>query len=155
MNLPFQIDLNDKVVVITGAGGVICSEFALAVAKTGAKVALLDIQEESAKKIADDINTEGGKAIAYKCNVLDRPMIESVQKQIHQDLGTCDILINGAGGNNPKATSDDEYYDPKNTESIKTFFDLDQAGIEFVFNLNYMGALLPTQVFAKDMIVKN
>lgn len=154
MNLPFQIDLNDKVVVITGAGGVICSEFALAVAKTGAKVALLDIQEESAKKIADDINTEGGKAIAYKCNVLDRSMIESIQKQIHQDLGTCDILINGAGGNNPKATSDDEYYDPENTESIKTFFDLDQAGIEFVFNLNYMGALLPTQVFAKDMIGK-
>lgn len=154
MELPFMIDLSTKVVVITGAGGVICSELARAVGKTGAKVALLDIQEESAKKVAETINEEGGIAKAYACDVLNRAMLEEVHQYIINDLGTCDILINGAGGNNPKATTDDEYFSEDNKEQIKTFFDLDQAGIEFVFHLNYMGALLPTQVFAKDMLGK-
>lgn len=154
MELPFQINLENKVVIITGAGGVLCGEFAKAIAKTKAKVALLDINEEATKQIEQEILQEGGCAKTYKCNVLDKTNIQNVRTQINQDLGTCDILINGAGGNNPKATTDHEYFDSKDLNEVKTFFDLDAQGIEFVFNLNYMGALLPTQVFALDMMGK-
>lgn len=155
MNLPFQIDLNGKVVVVTGAGGVLCSMFAEAMAKTGAKVALLDLNEAAAKEYADKINAEGGVAKAYGCNVLDKSSLESVHEKVVADLGKCDILINGAGGNNPKATTDNEYFTPEDMGSMKTFFDLDKEGVEFVFNLNFLGTLLPTQVFAQDMIDKD
>ena len=155
MNLPFEIDLNGKVVVITGAGGVLCSMFAEAMAKTGAKVALLDLNEAAAKEYADKINAEGGVAKAYGCNVLDKSSLESVHEKVVADLGKCDILINGAGGNNPKATTDNEYFTPEDIGSMKTFFDLDKEGVEFVFNLNFLGTLLPTQVFAQDMIDKD
>ncbi len=154
MNLPFEIDLKDKVVVITGAGGVLCSMFAEAVAKTGAKIALLDLNEAAAKECADRIVAAGGIAKAYGCNVLDKSTLEAVHDRISAELGSCDILINGAGGNNPKATTDNEYFTPDSLGSMKTFFDLDQAGVEFVFNLNFLGTLLPTQVFAKDMLDK-
>ena len=154
MKLPFEIDLKDKVVVITGAGGVLCSMFAKVMAKTGAKVALLDINEEMAKQYAEEITAENGTAKGYKCNVLDKDSLESVHNQILNDFGTCDILINGAGGNNPKATTDNEYFEPENYGEIKTFFDLDKEGVEFVFNLNFLGTLLPTQLFAKDMLKK-
>ena len=154
MKLPFEIDLKDKVVVITGAGGVLCSMFAKAMARTGAKVALLDLNEEMAKQFADEIEKDGGIAKGYKCNVLDKDSLESVHNQIISDFGTCDILINGAGGNNPKATTDNEYFTPENVGEMKTFFDLDKEGVEFVFNLNFLGTLLPSQVFAKDMIDK-
>ena len=155
MNLPFEIDLKDKVVVVTGAGGVLCSMFAEAIAKTGAKVALLDLNEAAAKEYADKINAEGGVAKAYGCNVLDKSRLESVHEKVVADLGKCDILINGAGGNNPKATTDNEYFTPEDMGSMKTFFDLDKEGVEFVFNLNFLGTLLPTQVFAQDMIDKD
>lgn len=155
MKLPFEIDLKDKVVVITGAGGVLCSMFAKAMAKTGAKVALLDLNEEMAKQYADEITKDGGFAKGYKCNVLDKESIENAHSQILKDFGTCDILINGAGGNNPKATTDNEYFVPENLGEMKTFFDLDKEGVEFVFNLNFLGTLLPTQVFAKDMLEKD
>ena len=155
MNLPFEIDLKDKVVVVTGAGGVLCSMFAEAMAKTGAKVALLDLNEAAAKEYADKINAEGGVAKAYGCNVLDKSSLESVHEKVVADLGKCDILINGAGGNNPKATTDNEYFTPEDIGSMKTFFDLDKEGVEFVFNLNFLGTLLPTQVFAQDMIDKD
>ena len=155
MNLPFQIDLNGKVVVVTGAGGVLCSMFAEAMAKTGAKVALLDLNEAAAKEYADKINAEGGVAKAYGCNVLDKSSLESVHEKVVADLGKCDILINGAGGNNPKATTDNEYFTPEDMGSMKIFFDLDKEGVEFVFNLNFLGTLLPTQVFAQDMIDKD
>ena len=154
MKLPFEINLNGKVAVITGAGGVLCSMFAEALSKTGAKIALLDLNEDAAKEYADKINAEGGTAIGYKCNVLDKESIEEAHKKIINDLGTCDILINGAGGNNPRATTDDEYFEKADIGTMKTFFDLDQSGVEFVFNLNFIGTLLPTQVFAKDMIDK-
>ena len=101
----------DKVVVITGAGGVLCSGFSEFLAAKGAKVALLDLNEEAAKKTADKITAAGGTARAYKCNVLDRENIEQVHKQILSDLGACDILINGAGGNNPKCTTLHEEYE--------------------------------------------
>ena len=155
MNLPFQIDLTGKVAVITGAGGVLCSMFAEALAKTGAKIALLDLNEEAAKSYADDICKNGGTAKGYICNVLDKASIEEAHKQVVEDFGTCDILINGAGGNNPKATTDDEYFSPEDIGNMKTFFDLDKSGVEFVFNLNFLGTLLPTQVFAKDMLDKD
>lgn len=154
MNVPFPIDLSGKVAVVTGAGGVLCSMFAEALAKTGAKIALLDLNEEAAKTYADRITQNGGVAKGYACNVLDKASIEHAHAQIVKEFGTCDILINGAGGNNPKATTDDEYFTPENLGKVKTFFDLDKDGVEFVFNLNFLGTLLPTQVFAMDMLDK-
>ncbi len=155
MNLPFEVNLSGKVAVITGAGGILCSKIAEAIALCGAKIALLDLNLEASQKYADEINKRGGVAKAYKCNVLDKACIEDIQKEIHTDFGTCDILINGAGGNNPKATTENEFYKDGDLDSVKTFFDLDQDGIRFVFDLNYMGTLLPTQVFAKDMLNKD
>lgn len=154
MKLPFEIDLKNKVVVITGAGGVLCGAFAQAIAKTGAKVALLDRNKENAEKIADEIIKENGVAKVYPCNVLEKESLETVREAIVKDFGTCDILINGAGGNNPKATTDNEYFRPEDMNEMTTFFDLDPSGVEFVFSLNFMGTLLPTQVFAKDMVGK-
>lgn len=154
MKLPFQIDLTGKVVVVTGAGGVICSVLSEAMAMTGAKVALLDLNEEAAQKNANEIVEKGYIAKGYKCNVLETESVQAARDQILKDFGTCDILINGAGGNNPKATTDDEYFVPEDLDNMKTFFDLDPSGVQFVFSLNFMGTLIPTQVFAKDMINK-
>ena len=146
------INLKDKTVVITGAGGVLCGFLAKEFAKAGARVALLDLNEEAAQKFVDEIVAEGGVAKAYKTNVLDQANLEEVREAVLNDLGPTDILINGAGGNNPKATTDNEFHETDLPEGTKSFFELDKAGIEFVFNLNYLGTLLPTQVFAKDMV---
>lgn len=157
MNLPFEVDLKGKVVVVTGGGGVLCGMFAKALGKTGAKIAVLDLNQESAQKVADEINADGGTAKGYAANVLQLEALKAVRDEINTDFGTCDILINGAGGNNPKGTTTKEYLfeeDLDTKEEITTFFDLDQSGIEFVFNLNFLGTLLPTQVFAKDMAQK-
>lgn len=154
MKLPMQVDLKDKVAVVTGAGGVICSVMAEALAMSGAKVALLDLNEEAAQKSADAIVEKGFVAKGYKCNVLEKESIEAARDAIAADFGTCDILVNGAGGNNPKASTDDEYFKPEDLGEMKTFFDLDPSGVQFVFSLNFMGTLLPTQVFAKDMVNK-
>ena len=121
MRLPFEIDLTGKVAVITGAGGVLCSMFAEAIAKTGAKVALLDLNEDAATEYADAINKNGGVAKAYKCNVLEKASIEEAHEKILADFGKCDILINGAGGNNPRATTDNEYLKKEDMNNIKTF----------------------------------
>lgn len=123
-------------------------------AYTKANIALLDLNFEAADKAAKEINQSGGKAKAYKTNVLELENIKEVRDQIAIDFGTCDILINGAGGNNPKATTDNEFHQFDLNETTRTFFDLDKSGIEFVFNLNYLGSLLPTQVFSKDMLGK-
>jgi NAD(P)-dependent dehydrogenase (short-subunit alcohol dehydrogenase family) len=143
-----------KVCVITGAGGVLCSAFAKEMAQNGYAVALLDLNEAAAKAVADEIAAAGGTAKAYATNVLDKAVLESVHKQVLADLGPCDVLINGAGGNNPRATTAHETYEAgdEEREDIATFFNLDKSGFEFVFNLNIMGTLLPTQVFVKDMI---
>lgn len=152
-DLPFTIDLKDKVVVITGAGGVICSCLASAIALCGAKVALLDYKLENAQKFADEINANGGKAIALQANVLKKDMLEECHQEILKQLGPVDILINGAGGNNPLATTDNEFAElDDDMRSMKTFFNLDVSGFEYVFNLNLIGTLLPTQVFASDMM---
>ncbi|MGN1295812.1 MAG: SDR family NAD(P)-dependent oxidoreductase, partial [Bacilli bacterium] len=154
MKLPFNVDLTNKVVVITGAGGVICSTLAKALAMCDAKVAILDLCFDSAKKVADDIVSCGGIALPYEVNCLDKVSLEKCHEQILVDFGKCDILINGAGGNNPKGTTTKEYYEmnDENLEEVKSFFDLDPSGIEFVFNLNFLGTLLPSQVFALDMV---
>lgn len=155
MKLPLNIDLKDKVVVVTGAGGVLCSLFAKAVAQSGAKVALLDLNLEAAQAYADEITAKGHVAKAYKANVLDKAIMEEVHQAVLKDLGPCDILINGAGGNHPRATTTNEYYVPGDIEAdVVSFFDLDASGVEFVFNLNFLGTLIPTQVFAVDMVEK-
>lgn len=146
------IEFKDKVVVVTGVGGVLCGYMAKEFAKAGAKVALLDLNQEAAQKFVDEIEVNGGVAKAYKVNVLDKDNLEEVRQAVLADFGPTDILINGAGGNNPKATTDNEFHQTNLPEDTKTFFDLDQSGIEFVFNLNYLGTLLPTQVFAQDMV---
>lgn len=155
MKLPFKIDLKDKVVVVTGAGGVICSHLAKAIAACGAKVALLDLNKDAAQMQADLIVKDGGIAKGFEANVLNKESLEKCHEEVLKEFGACDILVNGAGGNNPRATTDNEYAELDDaTKDIKTFFDLDQAGVEFVFNLNFIGTLLPTQVFAKDMVGK-
>ena len=151
MKLPLNVDFSGKVAVITGAGGVLCSAFAKALAQCGAKVAVLDLNLEAAQKVADEITAEGNCGIAVKVNCLENESLKAAHEEVIAKLGPCDILINGAGGNNPRGTTDDEQFDAK-IEGIKTFFDLDPAGVRFVFDLNVIAALMTTQVFAKDMI---
>lgn len=153
MKLPISTNLEGKVAVVTGAGGVLCSMFSKALAFAGASVAVLDLNLEAAQAVADGIAQEGGKAKAYKCNVLDKASMEEVHQAILADFGKCDILLNGAGGNNPRATTDKEYYEAGDLDAdTKSFFDLDDSGVSFVFNLNFLGTLIPTQTFAKDML---
>lgn len=145
-------DLKDKVIVITGGGGVICSAIAEGFCIAGAKVALLNLNIDVAEKKASEFRNKGYKAFAYKCNVLSKKELELVHSEILKDLGPCDVLINGAGGNNSKANTDNEFLETKDIGNMKTFYDLDEEGINFVFNLNYMGTFLPSQVFSVDMI---
>ena len=153
MNLPLKTDLSGKLAVVTGAGGVLCSEFAKALAAAGAKVALLNRTLAYAEVVAEAIRADGGTAKAYQCNVLSKEDLERCRTEVNADFGPCDILINGAGGNNARATTDKEYYEPGDLDAeTKSFFDLDQEGVQSVFNLNFTGTLLTTQVFAKDMV---
>ena len=146
-------DLTGKGCVVTGAGGVLCSYFAKVLARAGAKVALLDLNYDAAKAFADEIVAEGGVAKAYACNVLEKETCYAVADAVEADLGKCDILVNGAGGNSPKATTDKEYYEIGDIDAdTKSFFDLDAAGVGFVFNLNFLGTLIPTQAFARQMV---
>ena len=139
-------DLTGKVCVVTGAGGVLCGAFAKTLARAGAKVALLDLNDVAADAVAQEIIAEGGVAKAYKCNVLEKEGCYAVADAVEADLGKCDILINGAGGNNPKATTDKEYFELGDIDAdTKSFFDLDAGGVGFVFNLNFLGTLIPTQ----------
>ena len=148
MKLPYQIDLSDKVVVITGGGGILMAEFGRALAQCGAKVALLDINEKAAQEVAESI---GENAIGIGTNCLVKESILAARDVIHEKWGKVNFLINGAGGNNPRASSDNEYMTP-DTEGCKTFFDLEESGLKFVFDLNITSAFLVTQVFAEDMI---
>jgi NAD(P)-dependent dehydrogenase (short-subunit alcohol dehydrogenase family) len=146
----------NKTIVLTGAGGVLCSTLAEALAKEGYNVALLDLRKEAAENVAHKINKAGGKAIGIAANVLEKDSLEKAKEKINKTFGKCDVLINGAGGNHPLGTTSNPFFqmgDLKNTdEGFKTFFDLDAKGIEFTFNLNFLGTLLPTQVFATDMV---
>lgn len=151
-------NLKGRVAVVTGGGGILCGNFAKVLARQGVKVAVLDLNEAAAKKVADEITDFGGTAIAVGCNVLEPESIQNARTVVNQKLGTCDILLNGAGGNSPKGTTTKETLEKidltEKNEDIKTFFDLDPQGISFVFNLNFLGTLIPTQVFAADMAQK-
>ncbi len=158
MDLTF--DLKGKVAVVTGGGGILCSGFSKTLAAAGAKVAVCDLRLEAAEKVAADIREAGGTSIAVPMNVLDKASIEAARDEIVSKLGPVDILLNGAGGNNPKGSTSRDYLTPDEVaeldekgviDGVKTFFDLDPDGISFVFNLNFLGTLLPTQVFARDM----
>lgn len=153
IDLPLNVDFSGKVVAITGAGGVLCGTMARAFAQAGASVAALDRNEEALKNLSNAVKEEGFILNGYPCDVLDPQSLEAAHQQILADFGPVDILVNGAGGNNPRAQTDNEYQHEAK-EGQKTFFDLDPEGVDFVFKLNFQGTLLPTQVFAKDMVEK-
>jgi len=148
MKLPFHVDLSGMVALVTGGSGVLCSQFCRALAACGAKVAILNRRLENGQKLAEEI---GDNAMAVSADVLSRPALEKARDIIEEKWGPVSILINGAGGNNPMATTDDEQYDQA-AKDVKDFFKLDYEGIRFVFDLNFLGTLLPTQVFARQMV---
>ena len=154
--LPFQIDLKDKVAVVTGGAGILCGQFVDALAACGAKVAVLDLKLENAEKKAEEVRQKGGNAIGVEANVLDKDSLKAAHEVILEKFGPCDILINGAGGNHPLGTTTKEYLYAEDLkeklDNTITFFDLDPQGVQFVFNLNFLGTLLPSQEFASDMI---
>jgi len=143
--MDLKVDLQGKVAVVTGGAGVLCSSMAKALAETGARVAVLELSGEGAAKVADEINASGGTAVGLKVDVLNKASLEEAKDTIVAQFGTVDILINGAGGNSPRAT----------TGPDQSFFDLTPEGIQQVFNLNFMGTVLPTQVFGKIMVERN
>ncbi len=155
MSVPLNIDLKNKVAVVTGGGGILCSSMAAALAECGAKVAILDLRLENAQKAAEAIKKNGGEAIGIAANVLEKESLLAAHQAVKDAYGPCDILVNGAGGNHPKGTTSCEFVTKADaegsTEGKTSFFDLDPAGVGFVFNLNFIGTLLPTQVFARDM----
>ena len=154
MKLPFNIDLNNKVAVVTGGTGILCGAMVEALAKCGAKVAILALGQEACEAKAKEIIDNGGCAIGIETNVLDKESLKRAHEIILKELGPCDILINGAGGNHPKGTTTKEYLleEDLDNEELISFFDLDPKGVEFVFNLNFLGTLLPSQEFCRDMI---
>ena len=153
MNLSLKPDLTGKVAVITGGGGVLCREFAKALAACGAKVAVLNRTLSKAEEVAEEIKAMGFEAAAVQIDVTNKESVEKAHQEVLEIYGPCDILINGAGGNHPRATTDKEYFEVGDIDAdTKSFFDLDEEDVEFVFNLNFIGTLLPTQAFARDMI---
>ena len=150
-----EVKLNGKVAVVTGGGGVLCGIMAKALAKAGAKVAILDLRAEAAEAVAEEIRAEGGTAMGLSANVLELASLQAAEEKISAAYGPCDILVNGAGGNNPRGTTSKEFLTKEDlaakVEGVTTFFDLDPAGVGFVFNLNFLGTLLPTQVFCRKM----
>ena len=153
MELCYKLNLEGKVAVVTGGAGVLCKEFAKAMAACGAKVAILGRTLSKAEAVAEEINAAGGEAIAVSVDVTNAESVNKAHEEVLARLGKCDILINGAGGNNPRATTDKEYFEAGDLdEETKTFFDMSAEDVEYVFNLNFSGTLIPTQAFAKDMI---
>ena len=153
MNLTLKPDLRGKVAVVTGGAGVLCSEFVRALAQCGAKVAILNRTLSKGEALAEEVRAAGGEAMAVSCNVTDTESVKAAHEAVLAAFGKCDILINGAGGNNPRANTDKEYFELGDMEAAtKSFFDIDEAGFRFVMDLNFVGTLLPTQAFAQDMI---
>lgn len=146
----------NKTIILTGAGGVLCSTMANALANEGNNIVVLDLRKEAAEKVSSEITSNGGKAIGLEANVLEKDSLLKAKEVVNEAFGPCDILINGAGGNHPLGTTSNPFLVAedlmKKDEGFKTFFDLDANGIQFVFNLNFIGTLLPTQVFAEDMV---
>lgn len=149
-------DLKDKVCVLTGGGGVIGAVLAKGLADAGVKLAILDIKKEFADKVADQIRIEfGTEAIGVEANVLDKSSLREAKNVVLEKFDKVDILINGAGGNSPKATTKEEFITEENINSLSdTFFGLEMEGFQKVFDLNFLGTLLPTMVFAQEMVEK-
>ena len=145
-----------KTVVITGAGGVLCGKLAEALAENEHKIAVLDLRMEAADAVVARIKVNGGTAMGVEANVLQKDTLIRAKKKVNNTFGKIDILINGAGGNHPMGTTSNPFFKledlEKKKEGFKSFFDLDPKGIEYTFNLNFLGTLLPTQVFAQDMV---
>ena len=153
MNLTLKPDLRGKVAVVTGGAGVLCSEFVRALAQCGAKVAILNRTLSKGEALAEEVRQNGGEAMAFSCNVTDSESVKAAHEAVLAAFGKCDILINGAGGNNPRANTDKEYFELGDMEAAsKSFFVIDEEGFRFVMDLNFVGTLLPTQAFARDMI---
>ena len=153
MNLSMKPDLTGKVAVVTGGAGVLCSEFVRALAQCGAKVAILNRTLAKAEALVEEIRAAGGEAAAVQVNVTDAASVKAAHEEVLKIYGKCDILINGAGGNNARANTDKEYFELGDIEAdTKSFFDLDEEGFRFVMDLNFVGTLLPTQAFAQDMV---
>lgn len=156
MSDSFSADLSGKVAVVTGGGGILCAGMARTLAASGAHVAILDLNAQAAEKVAADIRANGGKAIGLAANVLERASLEEAAAQVLSELGPCDLLINGAGGNHPKGTTSRETFSPEDLDnvdpSVVNFFNLAPEGMRFVFDLNFLGTLLPSQVFARQMV---
>lgn len=156
MAIPFKVDLSGKVCAITGGGGILGKFWVEALAEAGAQVAILDRNLDHAQAMASELCTKGYAVIGVRADVLSKDSLKEAHGIIREKLGPVDILINGAGGNHPKGSTTREYLYPEDLISedkdLVTFFDLDEEGIKFVFNLNYLGSLLPCQEFAKDMV---
>lgn len=149
--------LKDKVIVITGGAGVLGTVFSKAMALQGAKVAILGRNGEKAASLALDLTNAGGNAIGISVDVCNEESLITAHTQIREQFGPVDILINGAGGNHPGGVTSDTHFIPENkdVDGLRTFFDLDPEGLRYVFDLNFMGTLLPVKVFAQDMIGKS
>jgi len=133
--------MQDQVAVVTGGGGVLCSAMSLALSRLGASVVVLDHSVASGERVIEEITRCGGRGLALTCDVLDKPALEAAAQQVLKTFGRVDILINGAGGNRPQATTSPE----------QTFFDLPAEAVRWVFELNLLGILLPSQVFGRIM----
>ena len=148
--IPFKVNLENEVIAITGAGGVLMGAFAKALAECGASVGVIDLSPENCEKTTNDILKDGGKAVSAPCNCLKKEEIIAAKEKIEKTFGPVTMLINGAGGNSPKCTTDNEI-SSEAKEGMKSFFDLDEAGFRFVFDLNILTAVLCTQVFGEGM----
>lgn len=158
MKLPYQPDLSGKTVAITGGGGVLCACMAEALAACGARIAVCSLRDHTSQAVVDRIRAAGGTACAAAFNVVEMAEVDAARQRIERELGPVDILINGAGGNNPKGNTAKEVFDPADLAApagtTTTFFDLDPAGISQVFNLNFLGTLLPSMVFGRGMAAR-
>ncbi|RIN43794.1 SDR family NAD(P)-dependent oxidoreductase [Staphylococcus simulans] len=150
--IPYEIDLNNKTVVVTGGNGVIGSAMSKSLAQVGANIAIIGLNDETGAQVVREIEEAGGKALFISASVTDKAQMEQAKTKIHEAFGKVDVLINGAGGNHPKGTTDDEHFDKDNKDQMQTFFELDEASVGFVFDLNFLGTFIPSQVFAQDMI---
>ena len=161
MKVPFNINLSDKTAIVTGGSGTLCSAMAYGLAVCGAKVAIIGRSKEKlasvSEKLTKDALDEYNKNVTvkgYSCNVINKDELTAAYETIKNELGSCDILINGAGGNQPGAITSIEMLKKDKEDSDYSFWNLDENRIRDVMDLNYMGTLLPIQVFTKDMVEK-